>query len=193
MFIRYALVSARPESIAAYLPDNYRVIGSVDGETVIGGRDVAGWTLDAYVIPRLASGLYFATEIDLSHPSVETAAGLVADSAGAHPADEQLVDAPQPITICQLDQRLGARGPRRRAREHRHRRERELRIDKRQLLLQSQTAAPPRRGARERLGLTVQQRQQDRQRVLQADRARKLGHKRANLRRRTPIVRKGAL
>ncbi len=31
MFKRYALVSARPESIAAYLPDNYRVIGSVDG------------------------------------------------------------------------------------------------------------------------------------------------------------------
>jgi hypothetical protein len=47
MFKRYALVSARPESIAAYLPDNYRVIGSVDRETVIGGRDVAGWTLDA--------------------------------------------------------------------------------------------------------------------------------------------------
>ena len=45
------------------------MIGSVDGETVIGGRDVAGWTLDAYVIPRLASGLYFATEIDLSHPA----------------------------------------------------------------------------------------------------------------------------
>lgn len=71
MFKRYALVSARPESIAAYLPDNYRVIGSVDGETVIGGRDVAGWTLDAYVIPRLASGLYFATEIDLSHPALK--------------------------------------------------------------------------------------------------------------------------
>ena len=69
MLKRYALVSARPESIAAYLPDNYQVIGSVDGETVIGGRDVADWTLDAYVIPRLASGLYSATEIDLSHPA----------------------------------------------------------------------------------------------------------------------------
>ena len=38
---------------------------------MIGGRDVAGWTLDAYVIPRLASGLYFATEIDLSHPALK--------------------------------------------------------------------------------------------------------------------------
>jgi hypothetical protein len=56
MFIRYALVSADVDRVAAYLPDDYRVIGSVDSRTVIAGRDVAGWTLDAYVIPRLASG-----------------------------------------------------------------------------------------------------------------------------------------
>jgi hypothetical protein len=36
--------------------------------TVIAGEDVAGWMLDDYVIPRLASGLIFANEIDLSHP-----------------------------------------------------------------------------------------------------------------------------
>jgi len=71
MFIRYALVSADDDQVAAYLPDNYRVVGSVDGQTVIAGRDVAGWTLDAYVIPRLASGLYFATEIDLSHSALK--------------------------------------------------------------------------------------------------------------------------
>ena len=71
MFIRYALVCAGADQIAAYLPDNYRVIGRVDGQTVIAGRDVAGWTLDAYVIPRLASGLYFATEIDLSHSALK--------------------------------------------------------------------------------------------------------------------------
>ena len=69
MSMRYALVAARGEQIAAYLPDNYQVLGTVDGQTVIGGRDAAGWMLDAYVIPRLASGLYFATEIDLSHPA----------------------------------------------------------------------------------------------------------------------------
>jgi hypothetical protein len=69
MLMRYALVAGRGEQVAAYLPDNYQVLGSVDGQTVIGGRDAAGWTLDAYVIPRLASGLYFATEIDLSHPA----------------------------------------------------------------------------------------------------------------------------
>ena len=36
MFIRYAVLSADVDQIAAYLPDNYRVVGSVDGQTVIG-------------------------------------------------------------------------------------------------------------------------------------------------------------
>ena len=35
---------------------------------VIQGEDVAGWTFEDYVEPRLASGLIYATEIDLSHP-----------------------------------------------------------------------------------------------------------------------------
>lgn len=69
---RFALVSERAgitDQIAAYLPDNYRVIGrTAIGATdvvqiLIGGSDVAGWTLDDYVIPRLASGLIFAQEI----------------------------------------------------------------------------------------------------------------------------------
>lgn len=67
---RTAIVTgARSErEVAAYLPDNYRVIpgigGKIDGRPfwMIGGTDVAGWTLDDYVIPRLASGLMFATE-----------------------------------------------------------------------------------------------------------------------------------
>ncbi len=67
--MRYALVPGPGAQVAAYLPDNYQVIGTVDGQTVIGGRDAAGWTLDAYVIPRLGSGLYFGVEIDLSHPA----------------------------------------------------------------------------------------------------------------------------
>ena len=53
------------------IPAQHRVLGTVDGQTVIAGRDVAGWTLDAYVIPRLASGLYFAAEVDLSHPALK--------------------------------------------------------------------------------------------------------------------------
>jgi hypothetical protein len=79
MFIRYAIVrNARSRREAeAYLPDNYRVIYShidpdkrrtIREEFVIEGKDVAGWTLDGYVIPRYASGLIQCEEIDLSHP-----------------------------------------------------------------------------------------------------------------------------
>jgi hypothetical protein len=71
MMMRYALVASDAGAIATYLPGNYRVLGTVDGQTVIAGRDQAGWTLEGYVIPRLASGLYFATEIDLSHPALK--------------------------------------------------------------------------------------------------------------------------
>ena len=56
--------------VSAYLPDNYEVgwIQPVEGkadmyDVQIKGTDVAGWTLDGYVIPRLASGLYFAEEV----------------------------------------------------------------------------------------------------------------------------------
>ena len=44
------------------------VIIKTQNVTVIAGEDNAGWTLDDYVIPRLASGLYVGKEIDLSHP-----------------------------------------------------------------------------------------------------------------------------
>lgn len=86
---RYAIVknAHTQREAGAYLPDNYKVIHeyeSADGWTyvsgepqaklnthtcfVIEGEDVAGWTLDDYVIPRYASGSIYATEIDLSHP-----------------------------------------------------------------------------------------------------------------------------
>lgn len=51
------------EAVARYLPANYRVTGE-DAEWVyFAGRDRAGWTLEDYVLPRLASGLYFAEEV----------------------------------------------------------------------------------------------------------------------------------
>lgn len=77
---RYALVRANdlnPERVAAYLPSNYKIIGTANTYDpisrtckvlVIEGRDSMGWTLDRYVIPRLASGLMAVEEIDLSHP-----------------------------------------------------------------------------------------------------------------------------
>lgn len=61
--LRRATVNGNPDTIAAYLPANYR-IESANGDCVtIAGYDSAGWTLDDYVIPRLASGLLFAKEI----------------------------------------------------------------------------------------------------------------------------------
>lgn len=57
--------------VAAYLPSNYQVIAAdTDNMGVltvhIEGRDVAGWTFEDYVAPRLASGWMFAARTD--HP-----------------------------------------------------------------------------------------------------------------------------
>lgn len=54
--------------VAQYLPGNYRIAGGHHNDAnravvVIEGHDSAGWTLDDYVIPRLASGLMVAEEI----------------------------------------------------------------------------------------------------------------------------------
>ena len=72
---RYAIVKASPngqyaDTIARYLPANYSVIGEGPDGVLIAGEDKHGWTLDDYVIPRLASGLYFAQEIPMeaTHP-----------------------------------------------------------------------------------------------------------------------------
>ena len=56
------------ETVQAYLPANYQAewrpeLHDESDEIVIFGEDVAGWTLDGYVIPRLASGMIFATEV----------------------------------------------------------------------------------------------------------------------------------
>ena len=71
---RAVIVNARDaRQVTAYLPDNYRVICSTgygaDGMPLdrpgllIEGADVAGWTLDGYVLPRLASGLMYGAEV----------------------------------------------------------------------------------------------------------------------------------
>ncbi len=73
MNLRFAIVQNEidRDRVVPYLPGSYDVqqftLGLPDGEVVerlmIIGVDVAGWTLDDYVIPRLASGLIFAEEI----------------------------------------------------------------------------------------------------------------------------------
>lgn len=68
-------------AVQAYLPHNYKVLGAHSGFTVkraddgseetiesgvlIVGEDDSGWTLDGYVLPRLASGLHYGFEIEL--------------------------------------------------------------------------------------------------------------------------------
>ena len=67
--MRFALVYGTAEQVAPYLPSNYRAVftGTEDGRvyTVLSGVDSHGWTLDGYVLPRLASGLYAGHEVSL--------------------------------------------------------------------------------------------------------------------------------
>jgi hypothetical protein len=67
--VRYAIVKdVAAATVERYLPGNYMMVCLDDDvtkvhEVLIVGRDLAGWTMDDYVIPRLASGLIFAKEI----------------------------------------------------------------------------------------------------------------------------------
>ena len=64
--IRLALASTgKSRSVADLLPSNYKVIGRTldNRSTIIVGIDSHGWTLEEYVIPRLASGLIACTEM----------------------------------------------------------------------------------------------------------------------------------
>ena len=61
--LRYAIVSGTDiDRVANYLPSNYSAY-STGHDVVIVGEDSAGWTLDGYVIPRLASGMICAREL----------------------------------------------------------------------------------------------------------------------------------
>lgn len=63
--MRRAVVThkASLETVRAYLPSNYRAESNLFDSIIIEGEDDAGWTLDGYVIPRLASGWIMAQEI----------------------------------------------------------------------------------------------------------------------------------
>lgn len=69
--VRVAVVAGSgvtEEKVARYLPANYQTAGMREGEfgpvVVIAGMDKAGWTMNDYVIPRLASGWYTAREVE---------------------------------------------------------------------------------------------------------------------------------
>lgn len=65
MGIRIAAIQETDFSkVEAYLPGNYRFLGyDSNGDIIIAGEDNHGWTLDGYVIPRLASGLIHCREV----------------------------------------------------------------------------------------------------------------------------------
>lgn len=60
---RIARGSSPVESVARYLPANYKVTDSDTDYVYFAGHDNAGWTMEDYVLPRLASGLIFAEEV----------------------------------------------------------------------------------------------------------------------------------
>lgn len=66
---RTAIVEKTPWSrftlreVRAYLPSNFEAEEQPNGDVLIAGEDSHGWTLEGYVIPRLASGLIFAKEV----------------------------------------------------------------------------------------------------------------------------------
>jgi len=62
--MRYAILSGQAkefEVVKRYLPRNYDCFVWGNDLQIV-GLDVAGWTLEDYVIPRLASGMYYARE-----------------------------------------------------------------------------------------------------------------------------------
>ena len=64
--MRIALAfTGKTKEVAQYLPNNFRVLGrSLDNsKTIIIGVDDHGWSLDAYVIPRLGSALIHCEEV----------------------------------------------------------------------------------------------------------------------------------
>lgn len=46
------------DTVRSYLPENYSA-HTWGRDVIITGDDVAGWTMEGYVVPRLNSGLYF--------------------------------------------------------------------------------------------------------------------------------------
>jgi len=63
-----------PAAVSRYLPSNYRVIETPVG-ALVWGIDRAGYTWDGYIVPRLASGLYFRVSglfvepVEIDHPT----------------------------------------------------------------------------------------------------------------------------
>ena len=57
--------TGKSKDVAQYLPNNFQVLGRTldNSGTIIVGVDDHGWSLDAYVIPRLGSALISCEEV----------------------------------------------------------------------------------------------------------------------------------
>jgi hypothetical protein len=56
---------AKASTVARFLPSNYEVIAEhPSGVVTIQGTDSAGWTMEDYVLPRLASGMIYPVRED---------------------------------------------------------------------------------------------------------------------------------
>lgn len=63
--VRIAIVKGDVNVIRKYMPSNYDAEQLFDTEWVmIHGFDVAGWTMEDYVVPRLGSGNYYVRVIE---------------------------------------------------------------------------------------------------------------------------------
>lgn len=45
------------KEVKSYLPRNYSLTQETNEHFIVEGEDVAGWTAETYVIPRLGSGM----------------------------------------------------------------------------------------------------------------------------------------
>jgi hypothetical protein len=50
-------------TIKRYMPSNYAAF-TWGNDIIVEGEDVAGWTMNGYVIPRLASGGYYFDHVE---------------------------------------------------------------------------------------------------------------------------------
>lgn len=90
--MKYALINTdKVTTVERYLPQNYQAtpLGTF---TLVFGEDHLGWTMEDYVLPRLASGLYFPVPKDDAYVEYHDAVFALFDAQdqvfGSYPVEE---------------------------------------------------------------------------------------------------------
>lgn len=69
--MKYALINTdRLDTVERYLPANYDAV-PFGPFVLVYGTDNRGWTLEDYVLPRLASGLFYPVPEDQAHEEAD--------------------------------------------------------------------------------------------------------------------------